>query len=88
MPGRLEVGTVSLNVPTLPDGSFTGNMYLGGPESGPITDPPYDLYVVANARSYGVSVRVKGEGVPNPVTGQLTTVFNGKPRNSRSRTSR
>ncbi len=74
-----EVGTVSLNVPTLPDGSFTGTAYLGGPESGPITAPPYTLYVVANSERYGVSVRVKAEVIPNPVTGQITTVFNENP---------
>ncbi len=74
-----ELGTVSLNVPTLPDGSFTGKMYLGGPESGPITDPPYILYVVANSKRYGVSVRVKAEVTPNPVTGQVTTVFKENP---------
>ncbi len=74
-----EVGTVTLNVPTLPDGSFTGTAYLGGPESGPITAPPYTLYVVANSERYGVSVRVKAEVIPNPVTGQITTVFNENP---------
>ncbi len=78
-PAGSEVGTVSLNVPTLPNGSFTGSMYLGGPESGPITAPPYTLYVVANSARYGVSVRVKAEVIPNPVTGQLTTVFNENP---------
>jgi hypothetical protein len=74
-----EVGSVSLNVPTLPAGSFTGSVYLGGPESGPITGPPYTIYVVANSKRYGVSVRVKGEVVPNEATGQLTTVFQENP---------
>ncbi len=70
-----ELGTVSLNVPTLPNGSLTGKVYLGGPESGPITGPPYTIYVVANSERYGVSVRLKAEVIPNEVTGQLTTVF-------------
>jgi hypothetical protein len=74
-----ELGSVSLNVPTLPNGSLTGSVYLGGPESGPITGPPYTIYVVANSKRYGVSVRIKGEVVPNAVTGQLTTVFNENP---------
>jgi hypothetical protein len=78
-PAGSEVGTVSLEVPTLPAGSLTGSVYLGGPESGPITGPPYTIYVVANSVRYGVSVRVKGEVVPNPVTGQLTTVFDENP---------
>lgn len=74
-----ELGSVSLEVPTLPAGSLTGSMYLGGPESGPITGPPYIVYVVANSKRYGVSVRIKGEVVPNEATGQLTTIFQENP---------
>jgi hypothetical protein len=78
-PAGSELGTVALEVPTLPAGSLTGNIYLGGPETGAITDPPYTIYVVANSTRYDVSVRLKGEVIPNPVTGQLTTVFNENP---------
>lgn len=74
-----ELGKVSLEVPTLPAGSLTGSIYLGGPESGPITGPPYIVYVVANSERYGVSVRLKGEVVPNEATGQLTTIFQENP---------
>jgi hypothetical protein len=74
-----ELGSVSLEVPTLPAGSLTGKVYLGGPESGPITGPPYVIYVVANSTRYGVSVRIKGEVVPNETTGQVTTVFQENP---------
>jgi hypothetical protein len=82
-PQSSELGTVSLDVPTLPDGSLTGNVYLGGPvtgsETAPITGPPYVIYVVANSQRYGVSVRLKGEVVPNEATGQLTTIFKENP---------
>jgi hypothetical protein len=84
-PAGSELGTVSLDVPTLPAGSLTGHMYLGGPvtagssETGPITGPPYIVYVVANSERYGVSVRLKGEVVPNAVTGQVTTIFQENP---------
>jgi hypothetical protein len=78
-PAGSELGSVSLEVPTLPAGSLTGTVYLGGPESGPITAPPYIIYVVANSERYGVSVRIKGEVVPNEVTGQLTTIFQENP---------
>lgn len=75
-----KIGTVSLNVPTLPDGSLTGSVYLAsGSTSGTITGPPYDLYVVANSATYGISVRLFGETVPSPTTGQLTTYFNSPP---------
>jgi hypothetical protein len=78
-PAASAIGTVSLDVPTLPDGSLTGTLYLGGPESGPITDPPYIVYVDAESARYGVSVRLKGETFPNATTGQLTTVFSENP---------
>jgi hypothetical protein len=78
-PAGSKIGTVSLNVPTLPNGTLTGSVYLGGPESGPITSPPYTMYVVANSERYGVSVRLIGEVVPNEVTGQVTTFFRNPP---------
>ncbi|HEX4482762.1 MAG TPA: hypothetical protein VH081_03175 [Solirubrobacteraceae bacterium] len=82
-PASSEIGTVSLDVPTLPDGSLTGSMYLGGPVTGsetdPISGPPYIVYVVANSTRYGVSVRLKGEAIPDEATGQLTTVFKENP---------
>ncbi len=82
-PAASEIGTVSLEVPTLPAGSFTGSVYLGGPvtgsETGPITGPPYIVYVVANSTRYGISVRIKGEVEPNLITGQLKTAFRENP---------
>jgi hypothetical protein len=74
-----KIGTVSLNVPTLPNGSLTGNVYLGAPNSGTITGPPYKMYVVANSNEYGVSVRLLGEVVPNEFTGQVTAFFRNPP---------
>jgi hypothetical protein len=74
-PAGSAIGTVSLDVPTLPKGSLTGTVYLGGPESGPITGPPFTIYVVANSERYGVSVRLKAEVLANAETGRLTTVF-------------
>jgi hypothetical protein len=79
-PASSQIGTVSLDVPTLPPGSLTGNLYLGtGPNGGAITGPPYIVYVDAESTRYGVSVRLKGETSTNEATGQLTTVFNENP---------
>jgi hypothetical protein len=91
-PEGSEIGTVSLEVPTLPAKSFTGNVYLGSSASAKPTEPavpsesnkvtggpPYIIYVVANSKRYGISVRIKGEVIPNEVTGQVTTVFNENP---------
>ena len=78
-PASSKIGTVALNVPTLPDGSFTGDVYLGAPNSGTITGPPFKVYVVANSARYGVSVRLLGETETNEITGQVTTRFKNPP---------
>jgi hypothetical protein len=78
-PAGSRVGTVTLNVPGLPQGSLGGNLYLGGPESGPITGPPYTIYIDAESARYGVSVRLKGSVVPNETTGRLTATFSENP---------
>ncbi len=78
-PEGSKLGTVVLNVPGLPPESLTGSIYLGGPESGPITGPPYVMYIVANSERYDVSVRLMAEVIPNEATGQLTAVFPNPP---------
>lgn len=78
-PASSELGAFGLDVPTLPPGSLSGKIYLGGPESGPIAKPPYTIYLDAESARYGVSVRLKGEVFPDAVTGRLTTVFSENP---------
>lgn len=79
-PGESELGSVTLEVPTLPAGSLTGSLYLGGPEGGgAITGPPYTVYLNAQSTRYGVDVRVEGKVVPNESTGQLTATFSNLP---------
>jgi hypothetical protein len=74
-----KIGTVTLDVPDLPPGSLKGDIYLGGPESSPITGPPYTMYLDAESARYGVSVRLKGTVVPNETTGRLTVTFAKNP---------
>jgi hypothetical protein len=78
-PGASKIGTVRIDTPNLPPGSLQGNIYLGGPSSGPITGPPYIVYLDAESARYGVSVRLKGETVPNEATGQVTATFSENP---------
>jgi hypothetical protein len=78
-PAGSKIGTVTLNVPTLPPGSLEGNLYLGGPESGPITGPPYTMYIDAESARYGLSVRLKGSVTPNETTGRVTATFTENP---------
>jgi hypothetical protein len=78
-PAGSKLGTVTLNVPQLPAGSLSGNLYVGGPETGPITGQPFTMYLDAESERYGVSVRVRAEVFLNEITGQVTTVFPENP---------
>jgi hypothetical protein len=78
-PEGSKIGTVTLNVPGLPEGSLLGNLYLGGPESGPITGQPYTVYIDAESKQYGLSVRLKGSVTGDESTGRVTATFNENP---------
>ena len=79
-PPRSRVGSAMLNVPGLPPESLTGNIYLGEQSPGPITKPPYKIYVVTESVRYGVMLRLEGSVEPNATTGQLTTTFVNNPQ--------
>src|ERR1700722_5397445 len=78
-PAASVIGSDTLDVPGLPAGSLQGNLYLGGPESGPITGPPYKVYLDAESTTYGISVRLEGKVVPNEATGRVTATFSENP---------
>ena len=72
-PEASKVGTVTIET-DLPPGSLAGIVYLGDPGGGPITGPPYTIYIAAES-IYDVSVRLKGTVNPNPSTGRLEVTF-------------
>ncbi len=74
-PAHSQIGTVQIEVPTLPAHSLSGPIFLGKEGSSPITGPPYKIYLDAESARYGVKVRVEGVVVPNPTTGRLETKF-------------
>jgi hypothetical protein len=79
-PAASKIGTATLTVPGLPETEpLEGTIYLGGNESGPITDPPYTMYLDAESARYGVSVRLKGSVTPDPTTGRVTATFGDTP---------
>lgn len=78
-PEASKIGSVTLNVPDLPNGSLAGSVYLGGPETGSITGPPYTVYINAESTKYDVDVRLKGTVTPNETTGRLTATFTENP---------
>ncbi|HSZ69693.1 MAG TPA: hypothetical protein VK756_04960 [Solirubrobacteraceae bacterium] len=79
-PAGSKIGTIAIEVPTLPAKSLEGSVYLGSPTGAPIAGPPYTIYFNAESKRYGVAVRQKGLVVPNPVTGQLTATFTENPQ--------
>ncbi len=78
-PAGSKLAGATLEVPGLPAGSLQGSLYLGGPASGPITSPPFTVYLDVESARYGISVRLKGEVTPNESTGQVTATFNENP---------
>lgn len=78
-PSGSRIGTVNLEVPTLPSGSLQGPIFLGKPAGKLIEGPPYTIYIDAESQRYGVKVRLEGSIKPNEQTGRLTAVFAHNP---------
>ena len=78
-PSRSQIGTVRLEVPTLPPGSLQGPIFLGKPAGKSIEGPPYTIYLDAESTRYGVKVRLKGVVKPDLATGRIKTIFSENP---------
>ncbi len=75
-PAASKLGTVTIDTPVLPAGSIVGDVYLGKQLSrDPTSGKEYRVFVNAESPRYGVYVRLIGEVLANPLTGQLTAVF-------------
>ncbi|MGB7686683.1 MAG: hypothetical protein WBL45_12980 [Solirubrobacterales bacterium] len=75
-PAGSAIGTVSIQTPVLPPNSLPGTVYLGEQLSrDPTSGKLYRIFVNAQSARYGVYVRLIGEISANPVTGQLTAIF-------------
>lgn len=72
-PEQSKIGTVTLNSISLP-GPIHGGIYIGQPLPG----NRYNLFLSADG--YGTHLKLKADVHPDPVTGQLTTVFKDLPQ--------
>jgi hypothetical protein len=88
-PARSVIGTATAETPAvLPpgeptekaEGQLTGKIYLGETSPGPITGPPYTIYVAVESEKYGLGMRLRGKVEPDSTTGQLTTTFEENPQ--------
>jgi hypothetical protein len=72
-PAGSKIGTVAIDTPPLPDGTLTGNVYLGTQQSrDPASGNEYRIFIDAESASRGLSIRLLGNVKANPQTGQLT----------------
>ena len=78
-PAESKVGEVAIET-DLPPGSLKGNVYLASPSGATITDPPFTIYLDAEAPAQDVSVRLQGLVTPNASTGRLEVSFLGNPQ--------
>jgi hypothetical protein len=81
-PVESRIGTAEIDTPPLPDGSLTGDVYVGQPKPdrpAPESGDLYRIFVVAESARYDISARLIGAVSANPVTGQLTTSFDDVP---------
>ncbi len=80
-PAASKVGTVTIESPPLPEGSLTGNVYVGQQIGrDPASGTEYRIFVDAESPRYGISVRLLGNVSANPQTGQLSTTFAENPQ--------
>ena len=78
-PPASKIGTVSIDTPPLPDGSLTGDVFVGQQLSrDPLSGAEYRIFVEAGSKRYGVVVRLEGKVSADPQTGRLTTTFEGR----------
>ena len=82
-PARLasKIGTVAIDTPPLPDGTLTGDVFLGTQQSrDPASGNEYRIFIDAESASRGLSIRLLGNVSANPQTGQLTAQVHEAPQ--------
>ncbi|MHB1469061.1 MAG: hypothetical protein ACYCX7_07885 [Solirubrobacteraceae bacterium] len=80
-PATSQIGTDTIETPTLPKGSLTGDVYVAAPEAGakPASGNEYRIYINAESKRYGVAIRLEGKVKADESTGKLTTLVAENP---------
>jgi hypothetical protein len=73
-----KVGTVEIKTPLLAR-PLTGSVYLAEEHVNPFRSPLV-LYLLAEDRTAGILVKLAGDVIPDPATGQLTSTFANSPQ--------
>ena len=77
-PDNSKIGTVELTTPLLP-GTLQGSIYLASE----FDNPFHSLiagYIVVDDPTTGVVIKIPGNLTPDPITGQITGVFDNNPQ--------
>jgi hypothetical protein len=77
-PNESKLGTVEFETPLLTQ-RIDGSIYIAEPYENPFSSL-VALYIVAKNPETGVMIKLAGKVEPNPVTGQLTTIFENNPQ--------
>jgi hypothetical protein len=86
-PNDSKLGTVEIETPLLTQ-KIKGSLFIAQPYENPFPEPEAGhpggtlvaLYIVAKNPETGILIKLAGKVVPNPVTGQLTTIFENTPQ--------
>jgi hypothetical protein len=82
-PASSKVGTVEIKTPLIKE-TLTGNVYVAKQNANPFKST-LGLYMVFSSKKDGITIKVAGKLVTDPVTGQLTSVFTENPEDPFSR---
>jgi hypothetical protein len=77
-PNDSKLGTVEIETPLLKQ-KIAGSIFIAQPYENP-SHSLVALYIVAKNPETGVLIKLAGKVEPNPVTGQLTTIFENNPQ--------
>jgi hypothetical protein len=83
-PDASKLANVHIKSPDL-EGELQGAVYLASPQNfAGLQENPFSsliaLYIVAEEPKAGILVKLAGKVIPNPETGQLTTIFENTPQ--------
>ena len=80
-PAGSKIGTVAIDTPPLPDGTLTGDVFLGTQQSrDPESGNEYRIFIDAESAARGLSIRLVGNVSANAQTGQLTARVHEAPQ--------
>jgi hypothetical protein len=75
-PDSSKVGTIEIETPLIQE-TLSGNAYIA--KQGAVDGAPIGLYLVFDSKKDGITIKMPGKVVPDPVTGQLAATFDESP---------